>query len=327
VLAVFFALLSAATFGLTNATARRGVVTGTVTQVVGVSMPIGLVLFALAAAGAGQIHHVAAFTDRELFLLACAGVIHFLLGRYCGYRSMQAMGANLAGPVQQWSLLVTVSLAIAFLGETLDLLKLAGIAMLVLGPVIVVQSQRAAGSPTTAPRKETFKPKLAEGYFFGILSCLFWGSSPVFVRAVVGGTDRALAGGVVSYSAATAAVALIMLLPSARRDIAAINRENLIWAAWAGVLVCVSQMFHYLAMALAPLTVVQPLMQFQVVFRTLFGWVINREHEVFSSGVIAAIVVSLIGAIFLSIDARAAIEWMNAPGWLRAALAWSWPAR
>ena len=37
----------------------------------------------------------------------------------------------------------------------------------------------------------------------------------------------------------------------------------------------------------------QPLMQFQVVFRTLFGWVINREHEVFSSGVIAAIVVML----------------------------------
>lgn len=324
-LALIFALLSAASFGLTNATARRGVVTGTVTQVVAVSMPIGLVMFLAAAVGSGQLGVLAEFTHTELAMLASAGVIHFLLGRYCGFRSMQAMGANLAGPVQQWSLLVTLILALTFLGESLDLMKLLGIVLLMLGPAIVVHSQRSGGIAPS--QNDKFRPKLAEGYFFAILSCLFWGSSPVLVRAVVGGTNRALAGGVVSYGAATLAVALILLWPAALSDVRRISRRSLVWAAWAGVLVCVSQMFHYLAVSLAPLMLVQPLMQFQAVFRTMFGWVINRRHEVFSGGVLTAIAVSLVGAVLLNLHGGTVMTWLDAPPWLRAAFAWNWPER
>src|SRR5690606_16585563 len=121
--------------------------------------------------------------------------------------------------------------------------------------------------------------------------------------AVLGGTDRALAGGVVSYGAATAAVALIMLWPRAAKDVLAISRGNLVWAAWAGVLVCISQIFHYLAVSLAALTVVQPLMQLQIVFRTIFGWMINRRHEVFSGAVLIALAVSMAGAVLVSLNA------------------------
>src|SRR5688572_31477752 len=112
-------------------------------------MPIGLLMFVAVAAGAGQLGGVAGFSPGALAALVSAGIVHFVVGRYCNYRSIQAIGANLSAPLQQWSLVVSLSLAIVFLGETLDLMKLAGIALIVVGPAMIVGSRRAA--PAGAP--------------------------------------------------------------------------------------------------------------------------------------------------------------------------------
>jgi uncharacterized membrane protein len=239
------------------------------------------------------------------------------------------MGANLAAPVAQWSLLVTLTLAVVFLREPLDILKIFGIALMVLGPAMIVTARSgrkaAPASPASPPKK--FTPKLAEGYFFGILCCLCWGSSPILVRAGLEGTGLALAGGVISYGAACLAVALLLLLPRARRDYAGIERGNVVWFVWIGVTVCVSQIFMYLAMAIAPVTVVQPLMRFANVFGTLFSWILNRDYEIFDAGVLAAIGVSMLGAVALSIDPGTVAQWLDAWPRLAGALSWSWSAR
>lgn len=336
-LGVFYTFLATITFGINSATVRRGVITGSVTQVVVVSMPIGLAMFVVAALGTGQFERITEFSPQAFALLACAGVVHFVLGRYCGYRSIQAMGANLASPVQQWSLLVTLSLAIVYLNETLDALKIAGIALMVLGPSIVVGAGRLRARPSGAverpakvtvagaPTRPVFKPKLAQGYFFGILCCLCWGSSPILVRAGLEGTGLALAGGVVSYGAATAAIALLLLFPAARNDARRIDPLNMKWFIWIGVTVCLSQIFLYLAMAIAPVTVVQPLMRFSNIFGVLFAWYMNRDHEVFDKSVLLAIALSMLGAAALSIDSGLIVEWLHVPPGIATVLQWRWP--
>ncbi len=344
-LGVFYTFLAAISFGINSATVRRGVVTGSVTQVVAVSMPIGFVIFVAVAAASGQLARIGEFTPSALMFFASAGVIHFVVGRYCGYRSIQAMGANLAGPVQQWSLLVSLTLAIGFLDERLDLLKIIGIALMVLGPSIIAgtrvrKAARAAAAVTAvaetltpgrvapaggAPAKPAFKPRLAQGYTFGALCCLCWGSSPILVRAGLEGTGLPLAGGVVSYGAAVVAVGLILLLPRPRADAMAIKRSNLKWFYWIGITVCVSQIFMYLAMAIAPVIVVQPLMRISVVFGVLFAWMLNREHEVFDGSVLLAIGISLLGVVALTLDSAALMQWMAAPQWFAAPFNWHWP--
>ena len=47
---------------------------------------------------------------------------------------MRAIGTNLAAPVQQINLIVTLALAIWMLGETLTPLRILGIALILLGP-------------------------------------------------------------------------------------------------------------------------------------------------------------------------------------------------
>jgi uncharacterized membrane protein len=332
VLGVLFTLLAAASFGLNNATVRRGVITGTVTQVVVMSMPIGLLMFGAAALAFGQIGQVAYFTPEKMVFLVAAGVVHFVVGRYCNYRSIQAMGANLSAPVQQWTLLVTLTLAVVFLRETLDAMKVLGIGLLVLGPAMIVAAQRgkrprSAGAAAVSPHAAKFQPKMTEGYIFGILSCFCYGSSPILVRAGLEGmgVTAGLAGGVVSYGAATLVVVALLLVPVARRDASGIRRSNIPWFIWTGVTVCISQIFLYLAMAIAPVTLVQPLMRFANVFRTLFSWVFNREHEIFDTAVLGAIGISLVGGLALALNPNWVARTLDAPPWLAQALAWSWP--
>ena len=335
VLGIFYTFLATITFGINSATVRRGVITGSVTQVVVVSMPIGFAMFVAAAFGTGQFARITEFSPQSFAFLATAGVVHFVVGRYCGYRSIQAMGANLASPVQQWSLLVTLTLAIVYLGETLDALKIFGIALMVLGPSIVVGARRmrapkpevlTAKAIEAASDKPKFKPKLAQGYFFGILCCFCWGSSPILVRAGLDGTSLALAGGVISYSAAMIAVALVLLLRGPRADARAIDPANMKWFIWIGVTVCLSQIFLYMAMAIAPVTVVQPLMRLSNIFGVLFAWYMNRDHEVFDKSVLTAIGLSMVGAAALGIESSLLIDWLGLPASIAGPLLWHWPS-
>ena len=334
-LGVVFTLLAAASFGLSNASVRRAVLTGTVTQAVVVSMPIGLVMFAAAALATGQLDLLGEFSRDAYLLLAAAGLVHFLFGRYFNYRSIEAMGANLSAPLQQWSFFVALALAIVFLAEVLTVLRIAGIVLMFVGPAMIFAGQRAGRAPKPAPVARpagaaaspvpAFTPRIVEGYVFGILSCLGYGTSPVLVRAGLEGSGAALAGGTVSYGAAMVVILAFLATRGARRQVGAIDRTSLRWFLVNSVTVCISQMFLYAALALAPVTVVQPIMRFSTVFRTLFSWMLNREHESFEPNVLWAIAISIVGALALTIDAGWVVRMLDGPPWLAETLLWRWP--
>ena len=135
----FLALLSAATFAFETATARRGVLTGSVAQALSITVPLGVPIFFLVAAAFGALGTVLGFSAEAFVYLALAGVLHFVWGRYCNYRASKAMGANLVAPVQQGNLLVTLALAIWILGEHLTPLRVLGIGLVVLGPALTYE--------------------------------------------------------------------------------------------------------------------------------------------------------------------------------------------
>src|SRR3974377_1644075 len=116
-------LLSAVTFAYANARLRRGVLTGTVLQAVGISLPVALPIFVVAMLPTGGFDILAAFSARSWLLLIIAGVIHFAWGRYCNYRATKAIGANLVAPVQQYSLVITLALAWLWLWAPLPFLS------------------------------------------------------------------------------------------------------------------------------------------------------------------------------------------------------------
>jgi uncharacterized membrane protein len=116
-----------------------------------------------------------------------------------------------------------------------------------------------------------------------------------------------------------------MLWPGQLRHALAVDRETLKWFTLAGVLVCLSQMFRYMALSVAPVTVVQPIQRMSVLFRFLFGWVLNREHEIFDNRIYVGAALSLIGALALSISTDVVLAHVPLPDWAVALARWQWP--
>ena len=329
-LGVLFSLLAAGTFALNAAAARRAVLTGTVLQGLAITIPMGVPLFFLVAWVAGEAGEILRFPLMSLFWFSLAGVVHFIWGRYCNYAASSAIGTNLAAPIMQCEVLITLVLAMALLGEYLTPLRIIGIALVLIGPSLIFNregskaSQVAVSQSTLMP---AFAPRYVEGYIYAGLSTIAYGLSPILIGLGLkaSSSKAALAGGVVSYFAATIVIALFLLATRQWKSAYSIGSTARGWFTFAGVFVCLSHVFRYQAMALAPISVVTTLQRLSSIFRIYFGWALNREHEVFDRSVILATVVAMFGAIALSLSTDLVLSMAPWPDWVRRAAQWRWP--
>lgn len=320
------ALLSAAAFALNNAAARRGVLSGSVLQAMAISVPFGVPFFFAGVLLFGSLDDIAAFKGREIAWLAAAGLLHFVLGRYANYRGAKAIGAVLMGPIQDLNILVSLVLAVIFLGEKITPLMAIGIALVMFGPALVFEGKSKRDARAKSPA--TFKPAYAEGFFFAALSGLAYGMSPILVRIGLEGAPdigRGVAAGLISYIAATLVVGGFMLMPGALPHVRAMRRQEALWFTLAGLFVGIAQMTRYMALAVAPVTVVAPIMRLSSIFRIYFSWLVNRQHEQFSSSVILATLVSLLGAVILALSADSLAAWLGLSPQAGAFLGRQWP--
>lgn len=347
-LGALYAVLAAATFGFNNASSRRGVLTGTAIQGMAISVPLGVPLFLAVAFAFGELGQFDKLGIGNILFLAAAGFMHFVWGRYCNMRSLAAVGSNIAGPVQQFQLLLSLTLAIVFLGETLTPLKVLGILLVVSGPSFIIhgraaEKRRAArhaqasvgaaaaggievATQDTAPStKAKFKPRLMEGYIFAFLSSIGFGTSPILVSAGLRDIGLPLLGGLISYIAATIVVMVCLLAPRNLAQVQDMNRAALPWFTLAAVAVWASQLFRYMALAIAPVTIVQPIQSLSLIFRMIFGFFINREHEALDRYVIGGIFLSFTGALALSVSDQLLTQYVTLPDWLVPLAAWRWP--
>jgi drug/metabolite transporter (DMT)-like permease len=332
VLGAILAVLSAATFALNNAAARRAVVTGTPTQGMVVTIPIGVLCFLPLAIITGGIAGLGQFSAGTIAWLAGVGLLHFLVGRYCNYRANQAAGVNLTAPVIQLQVVVTLVLAVAVLHEPCTALQIVGGLLMLAGSFITQRLPRAApaysaGRPSGnlgAAAAPTFVPRHSAGYLFASIAALAYGTTPVMVRTALehAGPLSGILGALIAYSSATVAIAVALLSPPLRRDVMALQRENVRWFAYSGVFVAAAQGFFYSAIAIAPIMVVMPLMQLALVFRFAFAVWLNPHHEVFGPAVIIGSAVSILGACAVSIDTGVILDALAVPEAFARLLLW-----
>jgi len=329
VLGAILAILSAATFALNNAAARRGVVTGTPAQGMVVTVPIGVACFlplALVAAGMGGLGD---FPPRAVAWLAAVGLLHFLLGRYCNYRANQAAGVNITAPVIQLQVVVTLVLAVIILREPFTPLQMIGAVLMLAGAFITQRPGRTlAGAGDNAQagagRAPRFVPRQAVGYVFAAMAALIYGTTPIMVRTALEHASpfSGILGVSIAYGAATLAITLALLSPPLRRNVMSLKRENIRWFVYSGVFVAAAQGLFYSAVAVAPIMVVMPLMQLSLVFRLVFSTWLNRDHEVFGPLVVLGAFVSVVGACTVSMDTDAIIDALALPDALARGLRW-----
>ena len=320
-LGILYAALGAFTFSLNNVMMRRGVVTGSVLQGMALTVPIGAVSFVVMTAAFGALDQIAVFPMAALAWLAGQGVVHFVMGRYCNYKSNQLMGVNLAGPVVQLQVPFAMLLAVVMLHETFAVLQAVGSALMLGGSFI---AQRKAGEGRTAapPKarvtavpgrekeqigmpepKSMFQPRVFSGYVFGAAAAICYGSSPLMARQAFlhAPIASAVAGGCIAYAAATLVFMLVLFKPGSWGDIKDMKLENASWFLAAAVLVAISQALVYASLAIAPLMVVTPILQLSLVFRIVLSQWINSDHEVMNMAVLIGASAAVLGSILVAL--------------------------
>ena len=321
-----FALLSSATFALNQASTRRGVLTGTVLQALCITVPMGIPVFLVIALCIGHLGDLFTFSWTSMLWLSLAGVNHFLLGRFFNYWSVQAAGTNITGPIQQLDIVVSLGLAIWLLGEYLTPLRVAGIVLIIGAPMLTLREDMA-NARGQGKQKLKFTPKLGRGYLGAVLSGIAYGISPILVRAGLqdASPGASMAAGAISYIAATLVLAAIVIASGRVREAVSTDRTALPWFAFAGVSVGAAQVFRYAALAMVPVAVVAPILRTTIVFRLAFSWWLNRDHEVFSKGVILTTFLSLLGALMLSISTEQFLALVPLPDWVVTIARMRWP--
>lgn len=322
----FLALLSAATFALNQASTRRGVLTGTVLQALCVTVPMGVPLFFLIALAMGHAGDIQNFSATSTLWLSLAGVNHFLAGRFFNYWGVQAAGSNLTGTIQQLDIVVSLSLAIWLLGEYLTPLRALGIVLIIGAPMLTLRSDIKAARGEGG-RKLKFTPQLGRGYVGAIMAGVCYGLSPILVRAGLqdASPGASMAAGVISYLAATIVLFFIVILLGRGREAIATDRAALPWFVFAGLSVGAAQVFRYAALAMVPVAVVAPILRTTLVFRLFFSWLLNRDHEVFSRGIVLTTFLSLLGALMLSVSTDLFLSLVSVPPWLEKIILMRWP--
>lgn len=331
-LGVLFSILSAATFALNNAAARRGIVTGTPVQAMAVTVPLGVVCFLPVALVLGELSRLTQFSTAAMGWMAALGVQHFLVGRYCNFTANQVAGVNLTAPVVQLQVVVTMVMAVVVLHEPCTALQIiGGVVMLAASLITQRQPPKAKGAPAAAkpaankPELPPFMPRYLAGYLFASLAAVAYGSTPVMARFALEHTGPAtgILGGLISYTAATAVGSLAMLLQSIRRDALALRRGNVHWFVYSGVFVAAAQAFFFCAVSVAPVLLVMPLLQFSLLFRLLFSTWLSPNHEVFGALVLSGAVVSIAGALLVSTDSAMIVHALALPEPVAHFLLWS----
>ncbi|POF34506.1 DMT family transporter [Roseibium marinum] len=303
-LGALLAFASAAFFGLNNATIRRGVLKGSVLQAMAVTVPLGIPLFIVFAVFMDGFTALEDWSLDAWMWMVLAGVVHFVIGRYGNYRATQALGSTLSAPVQQLSILIALFLGFQFLGDTVNTVNVVGILLVIVGPMMLMRRRKAAVS---RGKEKGFEPQYLAGMVWGVICAIGYGTSPLFIAFGLGAEGTladSTAGVLVSYVAASIVVVLLVLAAGGRTYMATLDRASFGWFLLSALFVALSQMLRYLALAVAPISVVVPIQRLSVVFRLIFNAALNREHEILDTWVIGSILLSVLGAAAVATDTQ-----------------------
>ncbi len=291
------ALISAMMFALNTTALRRGVLTAPVHQAIAITVPLGLPLFFIILLMFDCFDLLKDLSMKSIFFFSIAGIIHLVIGRYCNYRSTQLLGATQSGPITQLALLISLFFALTLLNEELNLYLLIGIGLIFSGPTIIFFA-RKDNSKTKSGVVMDYK----KGYLWGLSCALAFGSSPFFIKLGLddGGLKENIIGGFIAYLSASLLVLILIIVSGSKfRKIYDLNNKGVKWFILTGFLGFLSHLFRYMALGVAPITIVEPIQRSTIIFRVIFGWLLNRQHEIINKTVLFGIMLSVAGVYLI----------------------------
>tara|TARA_B100001248_G_scaffold201963_1_gene156165 strand:- start:181 stop:1068 length:888 start_codon:yes stop_codon:yes gene_type:complete len=289
--------MSAVAFAANDTALRRGILFASVYKSIIVTVPIGFPVFLLAITLTNSWSSFRTLDLAQFLFFGSAGIIHFIFGRYFGYKTIESLGATQAGPIVQLGLLISVFFAYHLFDEEITNIHIIAIFLIILAPMIILLGHE--GDKFT---RSGIEMKYKAGLFWGLSCAICYGISPLLVKSGFSNysLEITILAGFISYISAIFFLILIMILTRVRiRDIIEMDKSALKWFTITGFMGSSAQLLRYIALGLIPISIVEPIHRTSVIFRVMFGFVINRNHEIINVRVLLGVALSIIGMYLL----------------------------
>ncbi len=294
---LFCAVMSAIAFAANDTALRRGILFASVYKSIIVTVPIGFPVFLFAVA---ITNSWSGFQDLSAFKFLCfglAGVIHFVFGRYFGYKTIESIGATQAGPVVQLGLLISVFFAYHLFDEKITNIHIFAIVLVIMAPMIILLGHK--GDKFT---RSGIEMKYKSGLSWGVSCAICYGISPLLVKSGLSNYDieASIIAGFISYASAISFLVILMFFSGVKiKDILEMDSNAVKWFTLTGFMGSIAQLLRYIALGLIPVSIVEPIHRTSVIFRVLFGYIINKNHEIINARVLLGVALSMIGMYLL----------------------------
>ena len=284
--AVAIALCAAFLYASSSSLVRAGIRNTTTTVALSITLTVNvLVLWALSF----SLYDVT-FDIWQWRYFIMAGLFAPALGRFFNYRAIAKLGLNISAPIIHTNPLVSVFLAMVFLGERLPFWGLVGGFLVISGGIIV---GLAKGNNGTAFEKRYL--------VLPILAAFFYGSSFVFRKLGIDLVASPIIAAAVTATASWILLVLYLVITQHYRDIH-LDRRGIILFSLAGLASSIAIPLLYLAFLMGNVVIVAPLNNTVPLFILLLSYVFFREEELFSSRVISGTAFIVVGVVLLTVS-------------------------
>jgi drug/metabolite transporter (DMT)-like permease len=332
---VVLALVGALGFSFMNVFVRNGVRPDDRDNGLFITMLINVAIFGLLTSVmvlAGGMPDLSA--EGAAWFIA-SGLAATFLGRQALFAGIRHIGAARGAAIKNITPLVTVAIALTFLGERLTLVDGAGIALILVGLfALIAESLRSAPDPfdgerSTDPIEAAFESEalaevglwdrtrgLAErtvamirkpsrrrvvlGIAMGLLAALFFGSGHAFRKLGMDLMPNAILGSLIGSSTA---IASYLLTVSVRGEAAVVIRSSLTtvrpWFWAAGLAGTVGQLCFFAALAFAPVSHVSVVAGSETVLTVIIAAVLAGRIEAITRRVVLPAVLVFAGAALI----------------------------
>jgi len=301
-LGVIIGLGCAAVFGINPILVRRGTIQVSSRCIAAISIFTGPFFFLLIAGINGEIAGIAQFSWQAHGFFALAGIIHFALGRNCGFRAVQLIGSTRSSTIAGFGFIVSITLAIIILWETITPLGLFGVLFALTGPLLIAMKEPVVTNNAASDRILVDRRTLYKGMFYAIGAATFWGSSSIFIKLGLQTGATPMAGSFIAYLAASIFISpSVWLRREYRREMLSVDGRSLRLALLSGLTLNVGQMLRYLALAFTSVIVFSFMVQTIPLWTLLFSFIFNRKLESFSRWVLLGNALMVTGIILVLI--------------------------
>lgn len=249
---------------------RKGTTGGTANDAVLVVMIVNIAI--LVPLVAVFYYPAYGLTTASLFWFVAAGLAGTMVGQICLYQGIDRIGANRSSPIQSTNALIATLLGVAFLGERLTATHGLGV-VLVVGGVAAIAWETAQGNGD-----DGIEGSLLLGMLFPFGAAVAFGVEPIFATLGMEEGTPAPVGLALKTVAATLGFVLYLRLRDALPAMTALTSVDGRWFVLGGVGHTLFLLGYYVALSLAPVSIVMPFIITTPVFVVVLSWLFMPQH-------------------------------------------------